>query len=226
MAGASPLSENDAAAAAYNFPSHYLDVSTDLRRSFRHGPIRVGSPAPDITLFTLEGERVDLAELSGGQHLALVFGSYTAPPCTLHLPALEQLKSSLEGSGSRLAFVYTREIHPDEPIPPKGRVVSPHRTLDEKLAAARLLMEEFALTMPILVDDVIGTVHRAFGALPFQAVVIDRAGIVVFRSEWVDAGQLGAVLANLDDRERFAGEGSMRNSYSEGLWGIDAAGWH
>jgi hypothetical protein len=62
--------------------------------------------------------------------------------------------------------------------------------------------------------------------LPFQAVVIDRAGIVVFRSEWVDAAQLGVVLANLDDRQRFAAEDSMRNSYSEGLWGIDAAGWH
>lgn len=226
MTGGPPLGEAEAAADDYNIRSHYLDVSTDLRRAFRHGPLRVDSTVPPISLITLEGEPFEVSSLLREHHVALVFGSYSAPPCTLELAALERLGRSLEESGSRLVFVYTREIHPNEPLPPDGLVIPTHTTLADKVGWARRLKDDFALTMPVLVDSLSGTVHRAFGALPFQAVVIDRDGILVFRSEWVDVAQLAAVLANLDERDRIAASGSFRNSYSEGLWAVDASVWH
>jgi hypothetical protein len=226
MTSDAPLDELAAAADDYNIRSHYLDVSTELRRSFRHGPHRVGETVPRFSLATLDGEFVDFSELAGGRHIALIFGSYTAPMCTLEFSPFEDLSRSVQGPNSAVLFVYTREIHPDEPVPPRGHIIPPHRSLKEKIACARLFRDEFALTMPIFVDSISGTVHRAFGSLPFQAAVIDRAEVIAFRSEWAEARRLGAVLANLEARDRYTASGSMRNSYSEGLWGVDAGAWH
>lgn len=36
----------------------------------------------------------------------------------------------------------------------------------------------------VLVDDLEGTVHRAYGALPNYVDIIDPQGTVVFRSDW------------------------------------------
>jgi hypothetical protein len=44
----------------------------------RDGRLRVGDPAPDFTLPTLDGtEQVRLSSLRGGRPVVLVFGSYT-----------------------------------------------------------------------------------------------------------------------------------------------------
>jgi ferric-dicitrate binding protein FerR (iron transport regulator) len=44
----------------------------------REGNLRVGQPAPDVSLVSLDGKsRVRLADEIGGKPLVLVFGSYT-----------------------------------------------------------------------------------------------------------------------------------------------------
>ncbi|HMA17066.1 MAG TPA: hypothetical protein VKS03_01370 [Thermoanaerobaculia bacterium] len=44
----------------------------------REGDLRVGQPAPDVSLLSLDGKtRVRLADSTGGKPLVLVFGSYT-----------------------------------------------------------------------------------------------------------------------------------------------------
>jgi hypothetical protein len=41
------------------------------------GALRVGDPAPDVTLLALDGSRVRLHERTGGRPAVLIFGSYT-----------------------------------------------------------------------------------------------------------------------------------------------------
>jgi hypothetical protein len=49
-----------------------------LRYDQRHeGGLRVGDPAPDVTLTALDGTPRRLLEGSGGRPVVLVFGSYT-----------------------------------------------------------------------------------------------------------------------------------------------------
>jgi len=43
-------------------------------------------------------------------------------------------------------------------------------------ACARLLREETGIGRDILVDDLAGTVHRAYGLMPNMTWVIDRGG--------------------------------------------------
>jgi hypothetical protein len=74
----------------------------------------------------------------------------------------------------------------------------------------------------VAVDDLDGTTHRAYGGLPFSAVVIGRDGILVHREEWAGQEQLSAVLANLrlGDEGRAAGA-PLRLSLSETLWSME-----
>ena len=84
-------------------------------------------------------------------------------------------------------FVYTREAHP-------GENVLYHDSFERKLACARLLAQEAGIGRDILVDDLDGTVHRAYGLMPNMTWVIDRGGRVVYKANWTGAANVEAFL--------------------------------
>ncbi len=84
-------------------------------------------------------------------------------------------------------FVYTREAHP-------GENVGHHDMFERKLASARLLRDETGIRRPILVDDLSGTVHRQYGAMPNMTWVIDRGGRVACKANWTSAANVEAFL--------------------------------
>jgi hypothetical protein len=85
-------------------------------------------------------------------------------------------------------FVYTREAHPAEHL-------GPHQSFDEKLAAARRLRDEIGITRTILVDDLEGSVHAAYGLLPNMSWVLDRGGTIVYKAMWTSAARIGEFVA-------------------------------
>lgn len=85
-------------------------------------------------------------------------------------------------------FVYTREAHP-------GENVGHHDSFGRKLACARLLAEEAGIGRDILVDDLDGTVHRAYGLMPNMTWVIGRGGRVAYKANWTSAANVEAFLA-------------------------------
>jgi hypothetical protein len=82
--------------------------------------------------------------------------------------------------GIASVFFYTREAHPGEHFPA-------HRSLEQKLAHARAFRARYGIARPILVDDLAGTGHRAYGLLPNMVYLIGRGGRVLFRADWTDA---------------------------------------
>lgn len=84
--------------------------------------------------------------------------------------------------------MYTREAHPGENVPG-------HDSFGRKLAGARLLREETGICRDILVDDLAGTVHRAYGLMPNMTWVIDRGGQVAYKANWTSAANVEAFLA-------------------------------
>ena len=84
-------------------------------------------------------------------------------------------------------FIYTREAHP-------GENVLYHDSFERKLACARLLAQEAGIGRDILVDDLDGTVHRAYGLMPNMTWVIDRGGRVVYKANWTAAANEEAFL--------------------------------
>ena len=84
-------------------------------------------------------------------------------------------------------FIYAREAHP-------GENVLHHDSFERKLASARLLAEEAGIGRDILVDDLDGTMHRAYGLMPNMTWVIDRGGRVVYKANWTGAANVEAFL--------------------------------
>ena len=87
-------------------------------------------------------------------------------------------------------FVYTREAHP-------GEHYGPHRSMEQKLAHAQAFKERGQVERPILVDDLVGTGHKLYGALPNMTYIIGRSGRVLFRSDWTDPPTIELVLKYL-----------------------------
>jgi hypothetical protein len=85
-------------------------------------------------------------------------------------------------------FVYTREAHPGEDVPP-------HDSFEAKLACAKLLRDETGIRRTILVDDLAGGAHRRYGSMPNMTWVIDRGGRVAYKANWTSAANVEAFLA-------------------------------
>lgn len=84
-------------------------------------------------------------------------------------------------------FVYTREAHPGEEVPH-------HDTFERKLHHARLMRDELGIRRRILVDDVDGTGHRAYGSLPNMTWVVGRGGRILYKASWTSAANVEAFL--------------------------------
>lgn len=72
--------------------------------------------------------------------------------------------------------------------------MGPHDSLETKIAHARLLRDEIGIRRPILVDDLNGTAHRAYGLLPNMTWVIGRGGRILYKSDWTSAANVEAFL--------------------------------
>jgi hypothetical protein len=83
--------------------------------------------------------------------------------------------------------VYTREAHPGEHLPA-------HASLADKLAAARRLRDELEIARTILVDDIDGTAHTAYGLMPNMSWVLARGGAILYKAMWTSAERIGDFL--------------------------------
>lgn len=84
-------------------------------------------------------------------------------------------------------FVYVREAHP-------GEIYSQHDTFERKSENAKAFQQLFAIRRPILIDDLVGTAHNAFGRLPNMTYILAPGNRVVFRSDWTDPPTVKAAL--------------------------------
>jgi hypothetical protein len=92
-------------------------------------------------------------------------------------------------------FVYTREAHP-------GEHVGHHETFADKLGNATLLRDEVGIRRPIVVDDLAGTAHRAYGLLPNMTWVVGRGGRILYKADWNSARNVEAFLERHEQGRR------------------------
>src|SRR4051812_38161490 len=144
----------------YNYDTFTRDLLVkDVAASKLSGGPKPGSRAPDFEGRTLDGDVVRLRDFKGEKNVVLTFGSATCPMTAATIAGMNDLYEDYAGEDVEFLFVYVREAHP-------GEQLGPHESYDEKLAAAELLREEEDIEMPIVVDEVNGTIHRKYGKLP------------------------------------------------------------
>lgn len=146
-----------------------------------------GEPAIDFRAHTLDGREVRLSDFEG-QILVVETGSFTCPHYVGNIAPMHQL--AFEFPEALFVVLYVREAHP-------GNRIGPHRSFDDKLQVAHRLRSEEEENRMVLVDDLDGTAHQAYGALPNMAYVIDEEGKVVHRSEWANVAGVRRVLEDL-----------------------------
>lgn len=108
---------------------------------------------------------------------------------------LTKLYEKYQDKGFAFFIVYVREAHPGENFPHHG-------SFEQKLTHARKLRELEKVSLPILVDDIEGSTHKAYGLQPNMVYLIDRGGVIVYKSDWTDAVELEGMcesLIRLDD---------------------------
>jgi thiol-disulfide isomerase/thioredoxin len=136
-----------------------------------------GDLAPEFDLPTTDGGRFDRDSLArDGRPVLLVFGSLTCPVTESAGPGLNALHQRY-GDAVRFVAVNVREAHP-------GSDTRQPETPADKLQHALALRRHHGFTFETAVDDVEGTLHRAFGTRPSSAYLLAPDGRIVFRAHW------------------------------------------
>jgi peroxiredoxin len=171
----------------YNYDS--FDASHYDLLDFK-GP-RIGELAPDFTARRLDGREVKLSDYTGSVTV-LEMGSITCPIYQTRVKGMHELAT--EFPQCQFLVLYVREAHP-------GAHVHQHRTEADKLTRASELKQLFHENREILVDDIEGTAHGLYGAMPNSVFVIDPRGRVAFRSDWNDVSATKKALIKLQRGE-------------------------
>lgn len=87
----------------------------------------------------------------------------------------------------RSVFLYTREAHP-------GENYRHHTSMEVKRANARTFREQYKLRRPILLDDLAGTAHRAYGMLPNMTWIVGRGGQILYKAAWTGPADIRDAL--------------------------------
>ncbi len=77
-------------------------------------------------------------------------------------------------------------------------MVGPHQDFAAKLVNARRLRDEVGITRQILVDDLEGSAHHAYGLLPNMTWVIGRGGKVIYKADWTSAANVDTFLTRYE----------------------------
>ncbi len=166
----------------------------ELATSQLGGAPRPGDRAPLFEGRTLSGDEVKLKDFRGRKNVVLTFGSATCPQTAGSLPGLNDLYEDRDPD-VEFFFVYTREAHPGEHLPA-------HQSYDDKVKAAELLRESESVTIPIIVDELSGDIHRKYGKLSNPTFIIDKSGRIAFRALATRASVISSALDELLELQR------------------------
>jgi peroxiredoxin len=183
----------------YNYDQFTRDlVMRDYAASKMGGGLEAGERAPDFHARTLDGDRVRLSDFEGEKNVVLTFGSATDPMTAASIEGMNDLYDQYNGGDVQFFFVYAREGQPGERLPA-------HRSLDDKIRAAEVLRDEEDVEMPILIDELNGSIHKKFSKLPNPTFIIDKAGKVAFRCLWTQPDIVEEALEELLERQEDRG---------------------
>ncbi len=102
-----------------------------------------------------------------------------------------------------------REPHP-------GEHYHEHRSWEEKLQYAGECRQQDGIETTLLIDELGGAMHSAYGEMPNMSYIIGKDGRVVYKSMWTDHAEIEAMIETLLRVEAAAAQGiRTRASYTE-----------
>jgi len=135
----------------------------------------VGEDAPPFSLKDTTGKRLDLGEVLGRGYVVVAFGCASSANFRKAAPELDKLAREWEKLEVRVVVVYTREAHPAT-----LRAQAPKNYRERELLAGQT-KRDLNLGLRIMVDQWDDAVHRAYGAIPDAAFLLDPHGKILVR---------------------------------------------
>lgn len=121
---------------------------------------------------------------------------------------MEALADRYADRAVRSVFLYTREAHPAENL-------RPIESMDDKRSHAGMFRDEANIRRQILLDDVEGTAHRAYGTLPNMTWIVSRGGVIQYKASWTDVNDVEDALKQTLDQLDNRIKGNLMPFYSE-----------
>ena len=90
--------------------------------------------------------------------------------------------------------------------------------IEQKFDHAKTMQLRHQTPRTILVDDVEGTVHRAWSGCSNMSWIIDHTGRVHFKSNWTHEPDLRRALDSAVKLRDLKREGSVNQYFTEGVW--------
>jgi thiol-disulfide isomerase/thioredoxin len=146
----------------------------DLR--FRKDAARPGDLFPSFELVTTCSDRLDNGNVFRDKPVLFIFGSMTCPMTASAAPSVQELYDEF---GDRVDFImlYVREAHP-------GENYRQAESMEEKLEHSRSLKEFYGIQWTVAADKLEGDLHRALDPKPNSAFLMNKDGMILFRSLW------------------------------------------
>ena len=121
---------------------------------------------------------------------------------------MEDLAARYADRAVRSVFIYTREAHPGENLPPLA-------SMADKRTHARAFREHSSIKREILLDDLAGTAHHAYGLLPNMTWIVGRGGFIHYKASWTAPGDIEDALETAIDYQRDRASKGLTPFYSE-----------
>lgn len=175
--------------ADFNF-SHFRmrHMLAELLRTHHRSGIPPGGEAPPFDLETTAGTRLHLLDLRG-RPVLIHFVSYTCPVTRGSVAPMKELHRRF---GDRVQFVdiLVRQAHP-------GERRGAYHSFAEKMADAGRYQRDEAISWPVAVDDLAGTIQHAYGGMSASIYLLDAHGRVAFYAMWGQAPALTGAIEQL-----------------------------
>lgn len=151
------------------------------------GP-KLGEKAPDAIFTLADGSRKKLLDFDS-DFLVIETGSVTCPLFQSRRGGMADL--SINHPNVKFVVMYVREAHP-------GAQTKQHQCQKDKFGAAQKLDDNSGDLREVLVDDIDGSAHKAYGSYPNAVFIVNKNGCVVFSSDWNDPAATKAALKLLE----------------------------
>jgi hypothetical protein len=121
---------------------------------------------------------------------------------------METLADRYANRAVRSVFIYTREAHP-------GENYRHHSSMEDKRRNACAFREHSKIQRQVLLDDLAGTAHRAYGSLPNMTWIIGRGGFIHYKSAWTSPPDVEDALQGILDFQANRAKHQWTAFYSE-----------
>jgi hypothetical protein len=174
--------------SSYRFDNFKLTHAlADMR--FSADALAYGDVLHDQRVVDDQGRETTLRAHAAGRPLVIATGSVS---CPLTISTMSTIEALYKAHGGELAFalIYAREAHPGERIPQP-------QTIEDKIAHARNLQHRMGTTVPVLIDDIDGTVHRALDTKPNSLHIVAPDGKVLYRALFAGSASVERAVARV-----------------------------